>query len=469
MKNKEKITPSKTLFFFCLSFILGVFFAPISFLIGVVFSLLIFFFLSKKHLITVFCLLFFIVGFFLFHFATYNLEVIKNSSFVGKVTETYSTGKETQVLTIKNSQGKAVVYTYDYPKHCCGETVLIKGEESVFNDKKYLNYLNKEKIISVFQYPTIEKIKEKERSFQCFLLSQKEKLKKNIERSLPAPHRFLLEAMILGERRSFTDSFNEKLSISGTRHITAISGMHIIIISSVLFFIILMLGVKKRISVFLTLAVITIFIIFVGAPASAIRAGVMGGVVLLSTIVGRKASPVRLVAFAGAVMLAFNPLLLHYDLGFQLSFLAVVGITSLYGSIKKKEVACSSFLRKHDKIADILAVTIGAQIFVFPLILYNFGHISLFSFFANILIVPLLPFVMILGFLTALTGWIIFSIPAFIFLSFIIFIINLTYYLPFSAIHINGTPTILIFLLYAYLLLISLPQKYFNFSKTKQK
>lgn len=469
MKNKEKATPSKTLFFFCLSFIIGVFFAPISFLIGVVFSLLIFFFLSKKHLITVFCLLFFVIGFLSFNLATYNSEATTNNSFTGKITETSFTGKETQVLTVKNSQGKVIVYTYNYPKYRCGETVLVKGEESVFNDKNYQNYLNKERVISVFQYPSLEKTREKEKSFHCFLLSQKEKLKKNIERSLPTPHRFLLEAMILGERRSFTDDFNEKLSISGTRHITAISGMHIVIISGVLFFILLMMGVKKRTSVFLTVAIITIFIIFVGAPASAIRAGVMGGVVLLSTITGRKTTSIRLVAFTGAVMIAFNPLLLHYDLGFQLSFLAVTGIILLYGPIKKKITSTFSFFRKNSKMADVLAVTVGAQIFVFPVILYNFGHISLFSVFANVLIVPLLPFVMILGFLTALTGWIIFSIPAFIFLSFIIFIINLTYYLPFSAIHINGTPTILIFLLYAYLLLISLPQKYFNFKKTKQK
>ncbi|MEA2092842.1 MAG: ComEC/Rec2 family competence protein [Patescibacteria group bacterium] len=454
MKNKKIITFSKVFLFYSLSFILGILFAPISFLIGVVFCLLLFYILSKDHLITVFCLLFFVASFYCFHLAEYNSYSESKTSFTGRVIETSFIGEEAQSLTIKNKQEKAVVYTYNYPKYQCGETVLVRGEETVFNDKKYSNYLRKEGVVSVFQYPVVELKKEKETSFHCFLLSQKEKLKINIEKSLPAPHRFLLEAMILGERGSFTDDFNEKLSISGTRHITAISGMHIVILSGILFFIFLIAGIKKGISALLTIIMIAIFILFVGAPASAVRAGIMGGVVLLATIVNRKANPLRLLTFVGAVMLFFNPFLLHYDLGFQLSFLAVLGIITLYPRIKKVLMSRFNFFKKREKLTDVIAITTGAQIFVFPLILYNFGHISIFSIFANVLIVPLLPFIMIAGFLTALTGWIIFSIPTFVILSFIIFIINLTYNLPFSAIYITGVPTLLIFLLYAQLLTI---------------
>jgi competence protein ComEC len=455
MRDKEIITFSKAFFFYSLSFILGILFAPISFLIGVVFSLLLFYLLSKNNLlITVFCLLFFVAGFFCFHSTKYNSQSEPKNSFAGKVIETSFSGKETQVLTIKNEQEKAVVYTYDYPKYHCGETVSVKGEETVFNDKKYLNYLRKEKISSVFQYPTVEIKQGKENSFHCLLLSQKEKLKTNIERSLPPPHKFLLEAMILGERGSFTDDFNEKLSVSGTRHITAISGMHIVILSGIIFFIFLIAGFKKGISALLTIIMIAIFILFVGAPASAVRAGVMGGVVLLATVVNRRASPFRLLAFAGAVMLFFNPFLLHYDLGFQLSFLAVLGIITLYPPIKRAVMSRFNFFKKRERLTDVVAITTGAQIFVFPLILYNFGHISIFSIFANVLIVPLLPFVMIAGFLTALTGWIIFSIPVFVITSFIIFVINLTYHLPFSAIYITGAPTLLILLLYTQLFVI---------------
>ncbi|MCF7845382.1 MAG: ComEC/Rec2 family competence protein [Candidatus Pacebacteria bacterium] len=454
MRDKEITTFSKAFFFYSLSFILGILFAPISFLIGVVFCLLLFYVFSRDYLITIFCLLFFVIGFYCFHFAEYNSSSESKTFFTGKVVEASFIGEKSQSLTIKNKQEKVVVYTYDYPKYHCGETVSVKGEETVFNDKKYLNYLRKEGVASVFQYPTIELKKEKEDSFHCFLLLQKEKLKINIEKSLPTPHRFLLEAMILGERGSFTDDFNEKLSVSGTRHITAISGMHIVILSGIIFFIFLIAGFKKGISALLTIIMIVIFILFIGAPASAVRAGTMGGVVLLASVVNRKASPLRLLAFVGAVMLFFNPFLLHYDLGFQLSFLAVLGIITLYPRIKKALMSNFIFFKKRERLTDVVAITTGAQIFVFPLILYNFGHISIFSIFANVLIVPLLPFVMIAGFLTALTGWIIFSIPIFVILSFIIFIINLTYNLPFSAIYITGAPTLLILLLYAQLFTI---------------
>jgi competence protein ComEC len=462
MKNKEKITPSKNLFFFCLSFIIGIFFAPISFLIGLFFIFFLFYFLSKNHLVVIFCTFFFVVGFYYFHFNLYNIPSEVEDSFSGKVVESPVTKDETQRVIVENSDYKVLFYTHLYPRYEYGDQLTVKGDFSVPENKDYANYLKKEGIYFVSFYPEAEKTGEEAFFIASFLSNQKEKARINIKKSLPAPEKFFLEAVILGERESFTEDFNNKISITGTRHITAISGMHISIISGVIFFFFLFLGFRKGWATLLAISFVFIFIVFVGAPASAIRAGVMGGLVLFALSSGRKAKPFRILAFTGAVMLAFNPLLLHYDLGFQLSFLAVIGIISLYYPIKKKVTSWFSFFKKHEKIADVLAVTTGAQIFVFPLIVYNFGHLSVFSIFANVIIVPLLPFIIILGLLTALTGWIIFSIPVFVLLSFVVFVIDFFYNLPFSALHINGAPLFLVFVFYFYLFYLMNQKKVFN-------
>ncbi len=457
---RNKITASKTLFFLCLSFVLGILFAPSSIMLGL-FLTFIFYYFSKRFLLLLFCMLFFLFGSFYFHYTAYNIPKEINSPLYGVVSEPPITKGNFERVIVSHEKGKILLYLDRYSNFNYGEVLKVEGDFTIPEEEDYRNYLRKDKIYHVVFRPKIKKIGEEGNFLFKKLFSLREKLEKRVRSSIPFPHVLFLEAMLFGDRSFFSDDFNEKLSVTGTRHITAISGMHIVIISSLIFFLLVFLKIKRRLSAVISLILITIFIIFVGAPISAVRAGIMGGVVLLSYIFFRRTDAVRLLVFAGTLMLIFNPLLLHYDLGFQLSFLAVLGILFLYRPVKtflSKEEAGNnfffkvrSFFKKNEKIADILAVTISAQIFVFPLILYNFGHFSLYSIFANLLIVPLLPIIIVFGILTAITGMIIFSFPAYLLLSFLLFTINLFYYLPFSAVYIKNIPFSLILLFYLFI------------------
>jgi len=459
------VSLSKTTFFFCLSFITGIFFAPISIMVGLFLTLFTYIFL-KNRLLVVFCLLFFIIGAFSFHHAFYSIPSKIESSVYGKVAEEPSVRGDFQRIILEHEKGRALLYVDRYADYKYGDFLKVKGEFNEPEIEDYANYLRKEGVYHTSFYPEIEKKGNKGSFFLKTIFSLKEKARENIRKSVPVPQVFFLEAMILGERDSFTEKFGEKLSISGTRHITAISGMHIVIISGILFFFFLFMGIKKKWAGILSLFFMILFIVFVGAPASAVRAGIMGGALLLSYTAYRQTNSFRLVVVAAAVMLAFNPLLLHYDLGFQMSFLAVFGILTLHNPIKNKittflEVSSPIslwpaektrlFFRKNGWIADLVAVTLSAQIFVFPLVLYNFGHISLFSVPANVLIVPLLPFIIPLGFLTAITGFVGFAFPVYLLLSFVLFVIDTVYLLPFSAVHIGGVSSFLVFLFYVWL------------------
>ncbi len=460
MRNKiKRVSKSKQLFLLGNSFIAGIFFGPSSILLGFFFLFVFFFLLYPLYnrLVLVWCVLFFIVGAYYFNSTIYNIPEKIETPFVGVVNDVPVERGSFKRVVVRHKQGKALLYVDRYDKYKYGDVLRVDGRFSIPEEEGYRNYLRKEGVSHVAFYPQIEKIDEDGFFLYRFLYNLKEKAQQNIRSSLPAPQVFLLEAMILGDRTSFSDELNEKLSISGTRHITAISGMHIVIISGILFYFFLFLKIKKRKAALFSIILIALFVIFVGAPASAIRAGFMGSALLLSHIFYEKTHSFRLISFVAALMLLFNPLLLHYDLGFQLSFLAVIGILTFHQRVKsfliEKKNRISIFLKRNESAADILAVTIAAQIMVTPLVLHNFGHLSLYAVPANLLIIPLLPLIMPFGMLTAVTGSIVFSFFAYVFLGYILRVVDFFSSLPFSAIYIEDFSLTFLILFYTLIFL----------------
>jgi competence protein ComEC len=139
-------------------------------------------------------------------------------------------------------------------------------------------------------------------------------------------------------------------------------------------------------------------------------------------------------------MLAINPLLLRWDVGFQLSFLATVGIVA-FSPLAEKYV-----LKKYRAlgILEIILLTIAAQIFALPIIAYNFHALSLVSLLANLLILPFIPLTMLLVFLVGIFGFIsstlslVFSWLAFLFLKYITFSVSLLAGLKWASLEIGG-------------------------------
>jgi len=148
----------------------------------------------------------------------------------------------------------------------------------------------------------------------------------------------------------------------------------------------------------------------VGAPASAIRAGIMGGLVMVAMRVGRLSTVLTAIVFAATLMVLANPKIIRFDVGFQLSFLAVVGLVWVYPMLEKY------FQKIPDpyKIKSMLLVTISAQIMALPILIYNFDRLSIVAPLANILILPFIPFAMGLGFLAGVISYV-WIVPAKIF------------------------------------------------------
>jgi len=176
---------------------------------------------------------------------------------------------------------------------------------------------------------------------------------------------------------------------------------------------------------------------------------------LLAQHLGRMSKAHRAVLFAATFMLFLNPLLLRLDVGFQLSFLAILGMIYLqpfFSDIFKKIPNPKFF-----PIKTTLSATISAQIFTLPILVYNFGYIPLVSPITNILIVPFLAPITILIFIFAMSGMIfsvfgwILSWPTWLVLSYIVNIIDWFSKIPFASLNLNNVHWAWLLISYAFL------------------
>jgi competence protein ComEC len=245
--------------------------------------------------------------------------------------------------------------------------------------------------------------------------------------------------MVLGDMSKLPDELAEDLNLSGVRHLTSISGTHVSILSSNLMSFLLGIGIWRKKAFWITIALISLFIIFTGLQPPAIRSGIMGACFLTSRYLGRQNSSLRAVVLSAGIMLFLNPLLLIFDIGFQLSFLAILGILLLTPIFEK----WLHRLPKKFQIREITAMSLAAQIFTLPILVFNFGQFSLVAPIANLFIVPILPHIMILGFIFSFLGFLfvplgfLLSIPCLLLLEYLIVSMGWFADLPFSALFFN--------------------------------
>ena len=466
---------SKILFYFCFSFIGGIFlssffnFSPIYFLILLIFGiLLISVFWQHKQLVVIgFCILFLILG--IWRHQTYLLKrenspiknlIGKEITLIGLISDEPETKEKVSKFTIKIEDGplSILVTTRKYPEYQYGDKLKItrKLEEPPedINGFNYKNYLLKDGILAVMNFPEIELLgQDFGNPIMKILFSLKNKLKESLNSVMSSPQSALLEALFFGDEENIPQEWKEKFNLTGTRHITAVSGMNITIISGLILNFLLFLGFWRQQAFYFSIILIILYILMIGAPVSAIRAGIMGILFLIAQHFGRLSSGSRAIVFAATLMLFFNPLLLKLDIGFQLSFLAILGLIYLQ----------SPFLDFFKKISNTLqlrtslASTLSAQFFTFPILIYNFGQISLLSPITNILIVPFLSIITILGFIFSFLGiifqplgWIL-SLPAWLILTYILKTIDIFSKIPFANLTFQNIPWL--FLLISYLIL----------------
>lgn len=216
-----------------------------------------------------------------------------------------------------------------------------------------------------------------------------------VDRLFDEPYTSLFNGLVFGETSGFSSEVEQAFVDSGLIHIVVVSGFNITILVMVFF------KTTRQFSITLafwlgTLSIV-LFVIMVGACPPSVRAGIMGWIVLLGSLRGREADKLVLILLSAFVMSLFNPTIVRYDLGFQLSFLATIGLfffsPIVEGTLIKVNLV--NYLPQVLRIS--LIETVSAQILTFPLILYIFSRVSLIAPLANILVLPLIPALMFVG------------------------------------------------------------------------
>lgn len=374
-------------------------------------------------------------------YITYYLE--KDLTVFGRVVSDpeKSEDKTKIIVQIPNTKGRLLVYTSLYPEYQYGDELKIRGKLKKppnFEDFKFEEYLKAQGVYGVINYPEIEKIKEGDGFlFKKMLFRLKHKLEESINRILPEPEASLAAGILLGERRALPQWLYDALVVVGLVHIIALSGYNVTIISKNLT--LLFNRIFPPLSFYLSLIFIWLFVVMVGGGPTIVRAAIMGSVVLLGKKVGRARSMTRILLLTAFLMVLFNPFILKYDRGFQLSFLSTAGLV-YFGSVLEKILRRWRFL---SPVKEAGISSISAQLYALPLLLASFKKISFVALPVNLLVLPFMPLIMFFTFLTAISGLItpilgrLFGLIALLFLKYIIFISKYFAEIPKGFIEIN--------------------------------
>ncbi len=206
-----------------------------------------------------------------------------------------------------------------------------------------------------------------------------------IDAAMPPAQASLLKATVLGDRSGLTPEMNQAFLDSGTYHILAISGLNVSILAGTLFGLFRLLRLSPRLAAVLSGCLVTGYAGLAGASASVMRAAVMADVYLLATVLDRRGDLFNTWALSALVLLWWNPWFL-IDVGFQLTFLATLGILLIVPGCGR---CLPNLPRPLRYLQESIAVTVAATVMTVPILAMNFNRISPIGVLANIPIVPL--------------------------------------------------------------------------------
>jgi competence protein ComEC len=261
------------------------------------------------------------------------------------------------------------------------------------------------------------------------IASLRRKFIAGLQTALPEPAASFSAGLLIGQRSNLPDSIKQDLLMVGLTHIIAVSGYNVTIMLRASQNLI---GRRsKRLSTFIALGLIGVFLLFTGSSASIVRAAIVSGLSIWAGYYGRRFRPLNLITLAAAITAAANPFYVWSDAGWYLSFLAFYGVLVLAPAISRH------WTRRWQgsMLAMIALESLSAELMTMPYVLHMFGQMSLIGLPANVLVVTLVPLAMLLSLVAGLvgmsgltSGWL--ALPAQIILTYMLDVAHLFASLP---------------------------------------
>ena len=357
-----------------------------------------------------------------------------------------------------------------------GDKINFEGEYSVpekarnYGGFNYRQYLKTQKTYGIFETNKVDVVKENNLStIEIFSNYIKQRIITTSNQILPQETKELFLGIMIGYDDNLQEELEESFNKSSLTHLLAVSGAHVAYIIVGLTYLLSKLKINKKIRNILITLFLIFFMYITEFSLSIVRATIMGILVLIPTLIYRKQDIKTTVALSLLIILMDNPYKI-LDVGLILSYLATIGII-LCSKIKTKEQGNIEY-KVYSYLKELLLITLFANIFVLPIMMYNFNTISLTFLISNLIAGIIIGPITIGGFILICVSFTniqlsyILAIPYNLLLKGLILSTDLASKIPFSQIFIS-TPNILFIIIYYFILFfiffyITLKKQYSN-------
>ncbi len=272
----------------------------------------------------------------------------------------------------------------------------------------------------------------------------------------------LLKGILLGDSSNIDEDIKEQFRISSISHVLAVSGMHVAYLVIGINFLLKSKAGKNKSKVIIIIFLI-LYMFITGFSPSVVRACTMEILVLIASLIHRRNDTINSLSLSLILILIYNPFLIM-NIGLQFSYIGTIGILFFYNNVLKflKDIKIRNKKWKYkislkvtkvtDRVKEILAVTISAQIAIMPIMIYHFNVFGMYFFLTNVIVSVIIGPIIILGLATITTYIIIpqiakiLAVGLSLFIECLIFISNIGE-LPYSKIYMK-TPSILQIIMY---------------------
>jgi competence protein ComEC len=451
----------KSFYILAISFFIGVAISSLAerggvvtwFLFGVGVSLYLYSLINKASVLLCIAFLMCVAGFVRMEISKSGEHILdsyigRKIELVGNICEAPGT-KETSLRFCFEPKGggdRMLVVSDPYPEFMYGDELRIWGKlelpknfESYEGGPEfdYISYLAKDGVRYVIYRPRIEKIGKGGNFIKKTLIAWKKSFVERIESLFSEPESSLLSGILIGEKGSLPKDVVDDFKVSGLQHILVLSGYNVTIVAESFMkaFSFMPLGLGRSFGA----VSIVFFALFTGASATTIRASIMAIIVLLSRSTARIYDISRALVMAAFFMVLHNPMILMFDVSFQLSFIATLGLIYVAPLINDR----LGWVTEKMNMREILSSSIGTQILVVPFLMHVMGSVSLISLITNLFVLPTIPFSMLFGFIAVSTSLLSDSLATMLSwiaqlpLTYILLVANVSAKIPFASINIT--------------------------------
>ncbi len=381
-----------------------------------------------------------------------------------------------EISKVKDSVWRSLTYRVnlyvrtDSVHYAYGDLILVQGNPTElsppqnpdeFNYKRYLSFL------TIYQQHFTESSSlhvissDNGNVLIATSLKQRDRFSNLLDSSIKEPkERAIAKALLLGNKNELDDEIINTYAASGAMHVLAVSGLHVGIIYAIILWLFSLLPVyyqKKWLIAVVSIPLLWGYAFITGLSPSVLRAVTLFSIMAIGSSFNRRTNMVNLLAVSAFVLLLFKPYLLM-QVGFQLSYIAVLGIIFIYPQIRQLWVPTRQV---YIFFWDIISISIAAQIATFPLSILYFHRFPPYFLISNLLVIPAATIIVGVGIafftfsyfslITQWLGWLLGSI-----IGIVNYVLNFIYKLPWSnwdAIYLDVPQTWVLYLLIVFLYL----------------